>query len=66
MDGANALTLHVDPSAWFVDADGAQLDPSDAAQSARIADSICSSLKLSDAAHPAAAGRGAACVTTGL
>jgi hypothetical protein len=66
VDGANAITLNVDPSTWFVDADGTQLDPADATQAARIADSICASLHLSDATHPAATGRGAACVSSGL
>ena len=56
------LDLTVEPSGWFLDANGAAVDPGDAAQHDALAIAMCTTLDtqpqtgLSGAADPATAG----------
>lgn len=46
LEGANNLTLNVDPSTWFTDASGARLDPRDSSARSAIESNIKSSMKV--------------------
>jgi hypothetical protein len=48
------LAMTVDPSGWFLDASGAALDPSDAAQHDALAVAVCETLDTQPQAAPAA------------